>query len=348
MRNRFFLSLLLLLTGLSLQASKAFKANIVVAQDGSGKYTKIQDAINAVPSNSEKQTIIFIKNGIYDKEKILVPKDKKNITMIGESSDKTVISYHIYDCADGYNHRCPAEDAMKLTKELLETSASFTIEGDGFHAENITFQNTAGPVGQALAITVKSDKNIFINCRFLGYQDTIFLRAKGKRSYFKNCLVVGRTDYIYGAGIAYFDACEIRSFGGGWITAPATPKNQAYGIVFNDCKLTYASKSPRFGDDGRNIALGRPWQDYPKVAWIKCYMCKEIDPQGWPTKWHMDYCDTSSELKLYEYKNYGPGADMSKRAKWACIRKMNEDELQDYSINKVLGGDDHWSPTSLK
>ncbi|MDD4969524.1 MAG: pectinesterase family protein [Paludibacter sp.] len=325
--------------------NRPFHANIVVALDGTGDYIKIQDAINAVPSNSSVRTLLFIKNGLYNTEKLIIPADKKNITFLGEDRDKTIVSYHIYDCKEGGpNNKCPAEDVAKWTGDVIRTSATLTVYGDGFHAENITFQNTAGAVGQALAITVCSDKNIFTNCSFLGYQDTMYLMTAGKRSYFYNCLVKGRTDYIYGAGIAYFDACEIRSFGGGWITAPSTPQDQPYGYVFSNCKLTFITGSPRPKDDTTKIALGRPWHNYPKVAWLYCDMCKEINPLGWPTTWHMEYAATITDLHLYEYKNTGSGASMNNRAKWAGLRALTDSEVKDYSVIKVMAGADNWNP----
>jgi pectin methylesterase-like acyl-CoA thioesterase len=336
---------LLLLLGLSPQVGAFTPTNvdITVALDGSGNFTKIQDAINAVPSNSERRTVIYIKRGLYNTEKLMVPADKKNVSFIGESREETIISYHIYDCATG---KCPTADAAKWPEDNMRTSATLTIAGDGFRAENLTLQNTAGPVGQALALTVLGDKNVFINCNLLGYQDTIYLWQPGKRSYFEKCLVQGRTDYIYGAGIAYFQACEIRSFGGGWITAPSTPKDQPYGYVFNNCRLTYATNSPRAGDDGALIRLGRPWHEYPKVTWMNSYMTEMIHPEGWGDKWSMDYSDTSTDLKLYEYNNNGPGADMSKRAKWAGLRAMTATEALEYTVQKVMAGTDNWDPSA--
>lgn len=317
---------------------------IVVALDGSGEYTKIQDAVDAVPPGLKQRTIIYIKNGLYNTEKILVPEDKTNIAFQGESRDKTIISYHIYDCKGGLNNKCPAEDAAKWTGQAIRTSASVSIQGEGFHAQDITFQNTAGAVGQALAIYVTSDKNTFVNCTFLGYQDTVFLAKDKTRSYFRNCLILGRTDYIYGGGIGYFDSCEIRSFGGGWITAPSTPKEQAYGFVFYKCKLTFAEKSPREKDDQQLVSLGRPWHKFPKVAWIKCHMAKEIHPAGWPTVWNMEYAATSTDLHLFEYKNTGAGADMSKRADWSGLRKLTSKEAEFYTAENVLKGEDNWQP----
>lgn len=322
----------------------AAKTDFVVALDGTGNFNKIQDAIDAVKPNQTKRTVIFIKNGLYNTEKILVSEDKKNITFVGESRENTIISYHIFDCKGGLNNKCPADDAAKWSGLAIRTSATISIYGDGFRAENITFQNTAGAVGQALAITICSDKNVFVNCAFMGYQDTIYLWTAGKRSYFYKCLILGRTDYIYGAGIAFFEKCEIRSFGGGWITAPSTPKEQAYGYVFYKCKLTFAKNSPRPKDDSQTVALGRPWHNYPKVAWIECDMCEKIDPAGWPTIWRMDYAATSSDLHLYEYKNTGKGADMSQRAKWVGLKSISSNEVENYSLKKVFYTTGRWNP----
>lgn len=318
-------------------------ADIFVASDGSGDFTTLQAAINAAPSNSERRTIIYIKRGLYNAEKLIVPGNKINISLIGESREETIISYHIYDCNGG---KCPTADAEKWTGDNMLTSATLSILGNGFRAENITIQNTAGPVGQAQAITVRADKCIFINVNFYGYQDTMYFWSDKKRSYFEGCLVVGRTDYIYGSGTVFFQSCEIRSWGSGWITAPSTYQDQPFGFVFNECNITYAVNSPRGGDDGELVRFGRPWHGYPKVAWLYCEITKKIHPQGWGDKWNMEYADTSADLHLYEYKNTGPGAETIGRADWAGIKVLNDQEALNYSVQKVMAGTDGWDPTA--
>lgn len=342
---RLFTVLLLSIFGM-IQSTFAINADIVVALDGSGDFIKIQDAIDAVPSNqTDRRTVIFIKNGLYNTEKLIVPGDKKNVTLIGESRDQTIISYHIYDCTSPESgNKCPAADASLWTGDVIRTSATLTVSGEGFKAENMTIENSAGPVGQALAITITADKTTFINCDLKSYQDTIYLWTAGIRVYFEGCLVLGRTDYIYGGSIAFFESCEIRSYGGGWITAPSTPKDQAYGYVFNNCDVTYATGSPRNGDDGALVRLGRPWHEYPKVAWLNCNMTDKINPQGWGDTWRMDYAATSADLHLYEYNNTGGGADMSGRANWAGIKALTDAEALNYTAAKVLNGSDGWAP----
>ncbi|MBL6449279.1 RICIN domain-containing protein [Fulvivirga sp. 29W222] len=319
-------------------------ADIIVAKDGSGDYTSIQAAINSVPDNSSTRTVIYIKSGLYNTEKLIIPSEKKNVTIQGEDRTSTIISYHIYNCSEG-SGKCPVDDAALWPAEVIRTSATLTIKGDGFKAENLTIQNTAGPVGQAQAITVQADKVVFLNCDLKSYQDTIYFWNVGKRAYFNGCLIVGRTDYIYGGGVAFFEACEIRSWGGGWITAPSTAESQKYGFVFYKCSVTYADNSPRNGDDGNKIAFGRPWHNYPKVAWLYCDMTSMINPEGWPTTWNMDYAATSDKLELYEYKNTGGGADMSGRANWAGIRALTDAEAALYERATVLAGTDNWNPS---
>ena len=345
MKNLFIITIMFSLSLFKNSAAQSnpVNADIIVAADGSGNFTSVQAAINAVPSNSERRTVIYIKRGIYNTEKLIIPAEKINLTLVGESRVETILSYHIYDCASG---KCPTEDAAKWSGDNIRTSATLTIQGDGFRVENMTIQNTAGPVGQAQAITVQADKCIFINVDFYGYQDTMYFWSIGKRSYFEGCLVVGRTDYIYGGGIVFFQSCEIRSWGGGWITAPSTEKTSPYGFVFNECEITYATNSPRGGDDGELVRLGRPWQNYPKVAWLNCEMTEMIHPQGWGDTWNMSYAATSHDIHLYEYKNTGPGADMSQRANWVGLRALTDEEAPSYTVQKVMEGTDGWDPTA--
>lgn len=347
LRKALYCLVLAVLPGAAGLKAQSVTPDIVVAPDGSGDFTKIQAAINAAPDFSTEPTIIYLKRGIYDTEKLLIPANKTNLVFIGESREETIISYHLHDCASGgFNGKCPAADAMLWSGDNILTAATLTILGDGFKAENLTIRNTAGPVGQAQAITVRADRVIFRNCTLSSYQDTIYFWSLAKRSYFENCLIIGRTDYIYGSGTVFFHQCEIRSWGGGWITAPSTALAQPHGFVFNQCAITYALGSPRPGDDGAQVALGRPWQNYPKVAWLYCAMTEKINPLGWPDKWNMPYADTSPDLHLYEYLNTGPGANMNGRANWVGIRALLPAEAANYTVHAVLSGSDGWDPTA--
>lgn len=334
----FLLTLATLFGSLALQA--ATKADFVVACDGSGDFESLQAAIDAVPDHAGRRYVIEIRNGLYDKEKLVVPQSKPAITFRGESRTGTVVSYHMYNFPSPETGGLMPAASWELWREnpwLVRTSATIIVLADGCRFEELTIENTAEPLGQALAVAVRADRAVFLNCDLKGYQDTVLLWRSEDRAYFRNCLIVGRTDYIYGGSTAYFDRCEIRSFGGGWVTAPSTTKEQFYGFVFDRCRFTYLTGSPRPEDDGRPFALGRPWHNYPKVAILRSELCAEVDPAGWPTEWDMPYAPTSEDLHLYEYRNMGPGADMSRRSRWVGLKELSPHEARAYRIQTVLG-----------
>jgi pectinesterase len=141
---------------------------LTVAADGSGEYRTIQEAVLAVRDFMQVSAVIFIKNGTY-REKLLIPSQKNNITLLGESREGVVIAYGDY-----------SGDA---DKHSTYTSSTVRVQGNDFTAENITFENTAGRVGQAVALHVEGDRATFRNCRMLGNQDTLFLALKNSRQY---------------------------------------------------------------------------------------------------------------------------------------------------------------------
>ncbi len=341
--KRFVLMWMALAISCSLQAAAQF--DVTVALDGSGDFTSLQAAIRAVPDSADFRSIIRIKNGVYDTEKLIVPASKRNITFLGQHREKTIISYHMYNGPSPETRgQLPVAEWRKWKHEpmLVRTSATIIILSEGCRFENLTIRNTAGPVGQALAVTVCGDKTQFRNCNLLGYQDTVYLWTSNKRTYFERCLIVGRTDYIYGGGIGFFQRCRIESYGGGWVTAPSTPLEQPYGFVFNRCHFSYRNNSPREGDDGQPYALGRPWHNYPKVTILRSYISQEVHPLGW-MPWNMRYAPHSKDLHLYEYRNRGKGADMSGRIDWVGLRALSDEEAQAYDIERVFGSHpDKW------
>lgn len=270
------------------------KYNIVVAADGTGTFKTVQQAINAVPDNQIERTVIFIKKGIY-KEKVSVSSTKINLTLIGEDLEKTVITF------DDYNPRVYGKDTITTW-----SSCSFAVDAEGFVAENITFENSAGRVGQAVAVRVVADKVIFRNCRFLGNQDTLFAHGIG-RVYFTNCYIEGTTDFIFGSAIALFENCKIHSKVNSYITAASTPQGNQYGYVFKNCVLTADTAATK-------VFLGRPWRAFAKTVFINCVLGKHIRPEGWD-----NWRSTEKEKTVYyaEYKNSGPGADISSRVVWS-------------------------------
>lgn len=295
-----------------------FKPDFTVATDGSGNFKTVQEAINAVPDFRNKLTVIFIKKGIY-KEKLILAASKKNVKFIGENLNETILTY------DDYAQKKNAFGEDKGTSG----SSSFYIYGEGFSAENITFENSSGPVGQAVAVWAGGDKSTFTNCRFLGFQDTLYTYGANNRQYYKNCYIEGTVDYIFGAATAWFENCTLYCKKQGYITAASTSDTTKYGYVFNKCKIT--------GDAAANsFYLGRPWRPYAKVVFLRCELPEIIRPEGW-NNWGKE----SNEQTAYyaEYKSTGKGANAKKRVNWS--HQLTETEYKSYILENVFRG---WNP----
>jgi pectin methylesterase-like acyl-CoA thioesterase len=290
-------------------------ALIVSASGGSGVYTTVQAAIDAVPANSSSPVTIFVKNGTYN-EKLTFPSNKPNITLIGESVTGAILTY-----AD------TASTAGGTSK-----SASVYVNGNNFTAENITFRNTAGATaGQAVALYVTGDRASFTNVRILGNQDTLY--ANGGRQYYRNSYIEGTVDFIFGSATAVFENCEIKSLGNGYVTAASTDQASAYGYVFINSSLT------RSGSLDDTVYLGRPWRPYAYVAYLNSYIDTHIKPEGWH-----NWGNTANEstARYTEYGNTGPGASTSSRVGWADVLSASQAAL--INTQTVLAGSDGWDP----
>jgi pectinesterase len=272
----------------------AITYDMVVSPDGKGDFKTVQQAINAAPDRKTTRTTIFIKKGVY-REKVIVPSSKTNLSIIGESAEGTTITY------DDYNPKVIGKDTTTTW-----SSYTFSVEAEGFYAENLTFENAAGQVGQAVAVRINGDKVIFKNCRFLGNQDTLFAHGIA-RMYFTNCYIEGTTDFIFGSAIALFESCQIHSKKDSYITAASTPMGNPFGYVFKNCALT--------ADSGVNkVYLGRPWRAYAKTVFIGCNLGAHILPEGWDN-WRNP--DREKTAYYAEYKNIGPGSNTSGRVPWS-------------------------------
>jgi pectinesterase len=318
-----FLTIIYSLTTLLLAAQTntvgaSAKYDFVVAKDGSGNFKTVQEAIDAVPDFRKKETTIFIKNGVY-KEKLVLAECKSMVTFIGESINSTIITY------DDYNQKKNIFGEDKGTSG----SSGFYIYGPNFSAQNITFSNTAGPVGQAVAVFVAGDKARFKNCRFLGFQDTLYTYGRESRQYYNHCYIEGTVDFIFGSSTAVFDSCTIYGKKGGFYTAASTPENKKYGYVFRHCKIT--------GDAPANsFYLGRPWRPFAKTVFINCNLDKQVITEGWN-----NWSDTGNEKTVYyaEYKNTGAGVTPGKRVAWS--HQLTDEDADQYTLSNILSG---WNP----
>lgn len=324
------------------------KTTFIVAADGSGDFTQVQAAIEAIPAQRSAPVTIQIKRGVY-KEKILL--EKPQVRLIGEGAAQTIITYD--------------DAALKLLPDGTPmgtfNSYSVFIGADDVSAEGLTFANTAGSgdvVGQAVAAYVDGDRTAFYDCRFLGRQDTLFTGPlpptpkdpkapfKGPRAtaprrptrqYYRNCYIEGDVDFIFGSATVVFDGCDIVSYDrkremNGYITAASTPEGQEFGYVFLDCRLC-SEAAPQ------TVYLGRPWRDYARVAFLKCWMGAHIKAEGWHN-WDKKHAEQL--VRYVEYQNEGPGAQIAARVPWVKI--LTDDEAQHYTVAQVLAGTDGWLP----
>ena len=296
-----------------------FPTRLIVAQDGTGDFKTIQEAFNAIENNTEKRTVVYVKEGVY-KEKLFLDYNKRNVQLLADDKFKTIITY------DDHTGK------VALNGDTINTRTSWTFlnKSDNFLAYNITFRNDAGfTAGQAVAVESDGDRATFMDCRFIGNQDVLFLNNEKSRQYFWKCYIEGTTDFIFGSATAWFDSCEIYSKKNSHITAASTPQNKECGFVFSACKLT--------GDTSlHNVSLGRPWRPYAAVVYMNCYIGPHIKPEGW-SNWNNT--ENYKTTRYAEYKNYGPSSDPTKRVSWS--RQLTDEEAKAYDLKKYR---ESWYP----
>lgn len=293
------------------------KTEYIVDRNGTGDFRNIQEAISAVRTGDPRgQITIRIKNGVY-KEKLILPPHVGNIKFIGEDVEKTIINY---------------DDHANIDKMGTFKTYTFLLSGNDIIMENVTVENSAAPMGQAVALHIEGDRIIFRNCRFLGNQDTIYTGKDGARQYFENCYIEGTTDFIFGPATVWFEKCTIHCKRNSYITAANTPQNIKYGYIFNECTVTMA--------DGINaVYLGRPWRPYAMTLFMNCKLPKGIRPEGWDN-WRNP--ENEKTARYMEYNNSGEGSGTEKRVKWA--KTLTANAAKEYTIQNVLSSCDNWNP----
>lgn len=305
---------------------QAIEQQFIVAQDGSGDFRTIQEAVNAVRDHSQIRATIRVKNGIY-REKLVIPAWKKNVTLIGESAANTIITNNDYS-----GKEFPNRDFTGNTKFSTYTSYTVLVQANDCTLQNLTIENTAGRVGQAVALATEGDRIEVYNCRILGNQDTLYTSKDG-RNFYKECLITGTTDFIFGEATAVFENCTIQSLTNSYITAASTTREQAYGYVFFRCKLTAT-------EEATEVYLGRPWRPFAKTVFIDTEMGGHIVKEGWDP-WKGDNMFPEKEKTAYyaEYNSTGPGANAEARVAWS--KQLTAREREKYTIENIFSG---WVP----
>ena len=310
------LGLLLLLVAVSGTWAQERQDTIVVSRDGAGNFRTLQEAIESARAFMDYTVTIYVKNGVY-KEKVIVPSWVENIDIIGEDRDKTIITY---------------DDHANINKMGTFRTYTVKVEGSDITFKNLTIENNAAQLGQAVALHTEGDRLKFINCRILGNQDTIYTGAKFTRLYFKDCYIDGTTDFIFGPSTALFEDCIIHSKRNSYVTAASTPKEAKYGYVFKHCKLTAEP-----GVD--KVYLGRPWRPYAYTLFIECELGKHIVLAGW----HNWGKQSNEETARYmEYKNTGEGANASERVAWS--KQLTKKEAETVTVDAIFRTQSDWNP----
>jgi pectinesterase len=304
---------------LSLTVSAAGKYDnpdtLVVARDGTGEFRTIDEAIEVCRAFMDYHKVIFVKKGIY-KEKLVIPSWLQNIEICGEDVNETVITY---------------DDHANINKMGTFRTYTLKIEGNDITLKNITIENNSARLGQAVALHTEGDRIKVIHCRIIGHQDTIYTGVAGTRLFFRDCYICGTTDFIFGPSIAWFEGCTIESLVNSYITAASTPKEQPFGYIFNNCRLT--------AKEGVNqVYLGRPWRDYGYTLFMNCDLGKHIRPEGWH-HWEKQREQTARYL---EYNNHGEGASTKERVVWS--RQLTKKEAVVITPETVFSISDRWNP----
>lgn len=306
---------------------EAVKPNVSVAQDGSGEYKTVSEAVAAAPDNSKTRYVIYVKKGTY-KENVQIGKTKKNITLMGDGMASTIItgSLNVIDGTPTFK------------------SATVAVDGDGFMAQDIWFQNSAGPQKQqAVALRVSSDQAVINRCQIDAYQDTLY--AHSLRQFYSDCRITGTVDFIFGNAAVVFQNSTIVARNpmanqSNAVTAQGrVDRNQATGTSLQNCQIV---PSPDLNSSITSY-LGRPWRNYSRTVVMQSCIDKLIDPSGW-VMWDQ-YTNTTS-VYYGEYANNGPGAGTGKRVNWAGFHVITDvAEARKFTVSELIQGD-QWLPST--
>lgn len=338
----------LLLAGLTLLSVQLYAGNgvfdSVVAQDGTGSFATIQDAIDAAPDSSATPYIIYIKAGHYH-EHLYIPASKPNLHLVGQSRKLVRVSD---DRVSGGPNASPVDVAATLVVHATDT-----------YLEEITFENSWGTRHndgpQALALYTKMDRNVVNRCAMLSYQDTYrTANALNWRNYVKDCFIEGAIDFLYGQGNVFFDGCTLNIVRrqGGWIVAPKHDEGTTWGYVLKNTTIT-APGNPK----DTEIWLGRPWLHSPKAVFIDTRAEVTIPAEGWYD--HMgtlpsvfaDYNTTDANGKKLDLSKridrYYKVTDKNDTIWGTAKNRITAEEAKRYTAENVMKGDDNWNPQAL-
>ena len=304
---------------------------LFVSRDGTCEFRTIDEAIEVCRAFMDYTKVIYVKKGVY-KEKLIIPSWLTHITICGEDRDQTIITWD-----DHANIKMPTgglDSEAAVKGKPIGTFRTYTLKVQGSYItlKNITIENNAARLGQAVALHTEGDHILVQNCRLLGNQDTVYTGVAGTRIAFYDCYIEGTTDFIFGPSTAWFENCTILSRTDSYITAASTPQNVEYGYVFNRCKIVAAEGVSK-------VYLGRPWRPYAHTLFMNCQLGKHILPVGWHN-WSNTQNETTA--RYCEYNNHGEGAATKERAAWT--RQLTRKEAANVTLENVFRQNGGWIP----
>ena len=314
----------------------------IVSPDNTGDFLEIQAAVD---SGAEE---IVVKPGVY-RERVVI--HRSGVHIIG--GDGAVLTFS--------NHA--TQKRPDGTDRGTFLSATLITLGDDITVENLTVRNDAGDgrvVGQAPAVYAAGDRGVWKNCRLIAHQDTLFCApvtedvlsdlkpyecptvevapavnnapvTKG-RQLFEHCFIQGDVDFIFGSYRCWFEGCTLfMNARGGWYTAANTAKDQPWGFVFHNCRLTGACEPGA-------AYLGRPWREYARTLFLACDMDEHVSPRGFQDWDNWDGIRPVTQ-RCGEWGTTGVRADLSARHPGA--KRLTDDEAMSIAPESVLNG---WKP----
>jgi pectinesterase len=286
----------------------------------SDNFVTIQQALDHAPEAPHGRIYISVAPGTY-RERIHVTQNRPRVTLLGSGKDASEVV-----TVAGQNAKSAGGTFFTETAE---------INGENFEADNVTFQNDAGATGQAVAVSVRSDRAVFKHCRFLGDQDTLF--ADYGRQYYVDSYIEGGVDFIFGNAAAVFDRDEIHEIRSGYLTAQSrTAPEQKTGYVIDHSKVTDAGT---MSSDGKPVSLflGRPWRMFSRVVVMNTELPEQLNPAGW-SAWGRN--DPTPKAFYAEFNNSGPGWKPNERVAWS--HQLTAKEAEAFTAKNFLAGADHW------
>ncbi|RDX97265.1 Pectinesterase 2.1, partial [Mucuna pruriens] len=301
------------------------KANVVVAKDGSGNFNTVAEAVASAPDKSKTRFVIYVKKGTY-KENVEIGKKKKNVMLVGDGMDATIITGNL-NYIDGTG---------------TFKTATVAAVGDGFIAQDIWFQNTAGPEKhQAVALRVGADQSVINRCRIDAFQDTLY--AHSNRQFYRDSYITGTIDFIFGNAAVVFQNCKLvarkpMTNQKNMVTAQGRiDPNQNTGTSIQQCDITPSLDLAPVVDSFQTF-LGRPWKNFSRTVVMQSFLDSHIDPTGW-AEWdaqHKDYLET---LYYGEYMNSGPGAGTTNRVNWPGFHIITSAaEASNFTVTQLIQG----------